>query len=82
MAVDGAFMERLDAAAVSYQVVLTKSDKVKPAALEERIAALGAELAQHVAAHPDIIVTSAHEGIGIPELRAALAALAAPSQFD
>ena len=82
MAVDRGFMGRLDAAAVSYQVVLTKSDKVKPAELQERIAALAAELAQHVAAHPDIIVTSAHAGAGIPELRAALAALAAPVQFD
>jgi GTP-binding protein len=62
--------------------VLTKCDKVKPDELEERIASLGATLAQHVAAHPDIIVTSAHEGIGIPELRAALATLAAPDQFD
>ena len=82
MAIDRAFMERLDAAAVSYQVVLTKCDKVKPGQLAERTTTLGAEVAQHVAAHPDIIVTSAHAGIGIPELRAALAALAAPSQFD
>jgi len=82
MAVDRGFMERLDAAAVSYQVVLTKCDKVKPTQLEERIAALAAELAEHVAAHPDLIVTSAHAGTGIPDLRAALAALAAPGQFD
>jgi len=82
MAVDRGFMERLDAAAVSYQVVLTKSDKAKAGELEERLAALGAELTQHAAAHPDIIVTSAHAGTGIPELRAALAALAAPGQFD
>jgi len=78
MAVDRAFMARLDAAAVSYQVVLTKSDKVKAGELAQRIAMLGAALAQHVAAHPEIIVTSAHAGIGVPELRAALAALAAP----
>ncbi len=78
MAIDLGFMERLDAAAVSYQVVLTKCDKVDPAELAQRIAALGGELAQHVAAHPDIIVTSARAGTGIPELRAALAALAAP----
>ncbi|HUL07820.1 MAG TPA: ribosome biogenesis GTP-binding protein YihA/YsxC [Candidatus Acidoferrum sp.] len=82
MAVDRGFMDRLDAAAVSYQVVLTKCDKVKPTQLEERIAALAAELAEHVAAHPDLIVTSAHAGTGIPDLRAALAALAAPGQFD
>jgi GTP-binding protein len=82
MAADRAFMERLDAAAVSYQVVLTKADKVKPADLEHRLATLGAELATHAAAHPDIITTSAHAGAGIPELRAAMAALAAPGQFD
>ena len=82
MAVDRGFMQRLDAAAVSYQVVLTKCDKVKPAQLEERITTLAAELAQHVAAHPDIFVTSAHAGTGIADLRAALAALAAPGQFD
>jgi GTP-binding protein len=82
MATDRGFMERLDAAAVSYQVVLTKADKVKPPELEQRIVTLGAELATHAAAHPDIITTSAHAGAGIPELRAALAALAAPAQFD
>ena len=82
MANDRAFMERLDAAAVSYQAVMTKADQVKPAELERRILALGAELAKHAAAHPEIIATSAHAGAGIPELRAALAALAAPRQFD
>jgi GTP-binding protein len=82
MANDCAFMERLDAAAVSYQAVMTKADEVKPAELERRILALGAELAKHAAAHPEIIATSAHAGAGIPELRAALAALAAPAQFD
>ena len=82
MAVDRGFMERLDAAAVSYQTVLTKSDKVESGELRERIAVLSAELGRHVAAHPDIIVTSAHAGTGIPDLRAALAALAAPGQFD
>jgi GTP-binding protein len=82
MATDRAFMERLDAAAVSYQVVLTKADKVKPPDLEHRLVTLGAELATHAAAHPDIITTSAHAGAGIAELRTALAALAAPAQFD
>jgi GTP-binding protein len=76
MAVDGSFMKRLDAAAVSYQVVLTKADKVPADALAARLAAVTAELAQHPAAHPEIIVTSAHAGDGIPALRAALAALA------
>ena len=82
MATDRSFMERLDAAAVSYQVVLTKADKAKPADLDDRIATLGTELAKHPAAHPEIITTSAHASTGIPALRAALAALAAPKQFD
>ncbi|MGE0118872.1 MAG: ribosome biogenesis GTP-binding protein YihA/YsxC [Dongiaceae bacterium] len=82
MAVDRGFMKRLDQAAVSYQVVLTKADKVKPPELARRLAGLGAELAQHTAAHPHVITTSAHSGAGIPELRAALATLAVPPRFD
>jgi len=80
--VDIAFMDKLDAAAVSYQVVLTKIDKLKPAELAERQLALAAELKTHVAAHPEIIVTSAHDGVGMADLRAALAALAAPGRFN
>jgi GTP-binding protein len=76
--VDRPLMTMLDEAAVSFQVVLTKSDKVKPGELKSRMAAITAELATHVAAHPVIHLTSAHGGAGIPELRAALAALAAP----
>jgi GTP-binding protein len=76
--VDRPLMTMLDEAAVSFQVVLTKSDKVKPGELKGRMAAITAELAKHVAAHPVIHLTSAHGGAGIPELRAALAALAAP----
>ena len=76
--VDRPLMTMLDEAAVSFQVILTKSDKVKPGELKTRLAAITAELAKHVAAHPVIHVTSAHGGAGIPELRAALAALAAP----
>jgi GTP-binding protein len=68
----------LDAAAVSYQVVLTKSDKARPGALEGHLEALRSELARHPAAHPEVSVTSARRGDGIPELRAALARLAAP----
>jgi GTP-binding protein len=77
--VDRDFMTQIDKAAVSYQIVLTKADELKPQELAERIAALATELKQHPAAHPEIIPTSAHEGTGIAELRAALAALA---QFD
>jgi GTP-binding protein len=71
---DRPLMTMLDETAVSFQVVLTKADKVK--ALDAVVARTAAELAKHVAAHPEILVTSAHEGTGIPELRAALAALA------
>jgi GTP-binding protein len=77
---DRPLMTLLDEAAVSYQVVLTKIDKVKPAELAERVAAIAKELAGHVAAHPAIHLTSAHDGIGIAALRGALSALAAPAQ--
>jgi GTP-binding protein len=78
MASDRDFMKLLDEAAVSYQVVLTKCDKLAPAALAERLHETAAELSQHPAAHPQIHATSAHAGFGIAELRAALARLAAP----
>jgi len=74
---DRPLLAMLDEAAVSCQVVLTKADKAG-AALAERLAATAAELGTHVAAHPIIPVTSAHDGRGIAELRAALAALAEP----
>ena len=74
---DRPLLAMLDEAAVSCQVVLTKADKAG-GALEERLAATAAELGAHVAAHPVIPVTSAHDGRGIAELRAALAALAEP----
>ena len=75
---DREVMKDLDEAAVSYQVVLTKADKVRPQALAATLDALARELATHVAAHPQILQTSAQTGGGIAELRAALAALAEP----
>ena len=65
----------LDKAAVSYQLVLTKADQVKPAELEQRVAATAAALAKHPAAFPDVLVTSSRTGAGMPELRAAMARL-------
>lgn len=73
---DREVMKALDTAAVIYQIVLTKCDKLKAAALKERIAGVLEELSKHPAAHPDIIATSARKGGGIPELRATLAELA------
>jgi GTP-binding protein len=75
---DRPMMELLDEAAVSYQAVLTKIDKVAPDALTASVAAVAAELATHRAAHPVIHLTSAHDGIGIAALRAGIATLAAP----
>jgi GTP-binding protein len=73
---DREIMTLMDEAAVSYQGVLTKADKPKAgdlAAIEEKVAA---ELAKRPAAYPQLIATSARAGSGLPELRAAIAALA------
>ena len=72
-AADEIVLKTLDQAAVSYQVVLTKADQVKPAELEARVAETAAALAKHPAAYPDIIATSARDDAGMPELRAAIA---------
>ena len=69
-------MALMDEAAVSYQVILTKSDKVKPGAAARRAAALRDELKAHAAAYPSVLLTSAVSGEGIAELRATLATLA------
>ena len=79
---DREIMAELDQAAVSYQAVLTKADKVKPEALAKMLAALDEELSKHPAAHPEIAVTSALKGTGIAELRASLSAFAAPAAAD
>ena len=68
-------MKLMDETAVSYQGVLTKTDKPKRSELEAVIAKVGQELNKHPAAYPQLLVTSAREGVGIPELRAAIAAL-------
>ena len=78
-ATDNQVMKLLDQAAVVYQVVLTKGDKVKKAPLQARREDVLKMLSKHTAAHPEIIVTSANKGHGIAELRAALTALAAPA---
>ncbi len=69
-------MKLMDESAVSYQAVLTKADKPKASELEAVIAKAEAELAKHPAAYPQVLVTSARTGSGIPELRAAVAAFA------
>ncbi|MEL6112316.1 MAG: ribosome biogenesis GTP-binding protein YihA/YsxC [Pseudomonadota bacterium] len=65
----------LDKSAVNYQIVLTKTDKVKPTDLEKTCAATRRAIAKRPAAHPDLMPTSSQTGAGLPELRMALAAL-------
>jgi GTP-binding protein len=65
----------IDKAAVSYQVVLTKADKLKPSELEAAKAAAAAAIAKRAAAHPEVIATSAESGGGVDVLRAEIAAL-------
>jgi GTP-binding protein len=75
---DQRIMDLLDRAAVSYMLVATKCDMVTPLALEARLAALTGAAASHPAAHPLVLATSTVSGLGIPRLRAELAAIAAP----
>ncbi|MEY4502740.1 MAG: ribosome biosis GTP-binding protein YsxC [Pseudomonadota bacterium] len=70
--VDIDVMDMLDAAAVSYRLVLTKADKIKATAVEEMKAQTSEAVRKRPAAHPDIIVTSSEKGMGMPELRAAV----------
>ena len=73
---DREIMTLMDEAAVSYQVVLTKSDKPKSPALAKIIEEVAGEVAKHPAANPQMIATSARTGAGIPELRAEVAEFA------
>ena len=70
--VDREVMRMLDDAAVSYHLVLTKGDKVKPSALGALYEATIVEAARHPAAHPSIFTTSSETGSGIAELRTAI----------
>src|SRR5882724_9027843 len=69
-------MRNLDAAAVSYQLVLTKVDHLRQGDIPRAIAAAEAVARKHGAAHPNVLPTSSETGFGIPELRAELASLA------
>src|SRR5437867_817416 len=69
---DREMMRMLDDAAVSYHLVLTKSDKVKPSALGAIYEGVASEAAKHPAAHPSIFTTSSETGSGIAELRTAI----------
>ncbi|MGE4219026.1 MAG: ribosome biogenesis GTP-binding protein YihA/YsxC [Alphaproteobacteria bacterium] len=73
---DRDLMKMLDTAAVVYQIVLTKADKVPAAERGALVQGLQRDLLKHPAAMQQVLATSARTGEGIPELRAALAALA------
>ena len=62
----------LDDAAVSYHLVLTKADKVKPTDLDKTLAKIRDEAAKHPACHPTILPTSSETGAGIAEVRTAM----------
>ncbi|MGI4731355.1 MAG: ribosome biogenesis GTP-binding protein YihA/YsxC [Janthinobacterium lividum] len=70
--VDHEIMAMLDKAAVSYRLVLTKVDKIKPSELATVADATAAEARKRPAAHPEVLSTSSDTGLGIAELRAAV----------
>ncbi|MBV8682344.1 MAG: YihA family ribosome biogenesis GTP-binding protein [Caulobacteraceae bacterium] len=75
-ATDAEALDALDQAAVSYQIVLTKTDKLKPAEALAMIEATAAKVARRPAAFPRVVATSAETGSGIADLRAEVAAAA------
>jgi GTP-binding protein len=72
--VDAEAMEAFDSAAVSYQIVLTKADKLKPREVDAQLAATAEKVRRRPAAFPRVLATSAEKGAGIAELRAEIAA--------
>jgi GTP-binding protein len=74
---DHATMKTLDAAAVSYALVLTKRDEVKQADQAMRVETTLEALAKHPAAYPEAIFTSSRTGEGVPDLRAHIVRLMA-----
>jgi GTP-binding protein len=75
--VDMPVLDGLDEAAISYQIVLTKSDLLSAQALVTRVSEIKSTLLEHPAAFPQLVAASARSGAGIPELRGAIARLLA-----
>jgi GTP-binding protein len=75
--IDEGVLKVLSSAAVSHQVVLTKAEAVKPSELSERLADTEKALKKFAATFPSVIATSAHDGAGLTDLRAAVARLMA-----
>lgn len=74
-AVDEEIMTLLDQSAVTFQVVMTKADKVKPAEQEKNLTQVRTALAKHPAAYPEIVVTSSEKSDGLETLRSIIAGL-------
>ena len=74
-AVDEEIMSLLDSAAVTFQVVMTKIDKLKGDALQTALDKTRAALSKHPAAFPELVLTSSEKGDGIPTLRAIIAGI-------
>ena len=74
---DTSVLDGLDTAAVSYQIVLTKADELKAGGIEARVAETEAAIRRRAAAFPVVQPTSSRTGLGIPELRAAVARIVA-----
>jgi len=72
--VDTEALDALDLAAVSYQIVLTKADKIKPHEAEKLVAATLKAIAKRPAAFPRVLATSAEKGTAMPDLRAEIMA--------
>ena len=75
--IDGEVMDLLDKAAVSYQLVLTKTDKIKPPAVTKLLAETIEKIRKRPAAFPAVIATSSEKGAGLDDLRAAILTAAA-----
>ena len=73
---DAEVMGLLDKAAVSYQIVLTKIDKIKAPAVPKLVEATAAAIAKRPAAFPRILSTSSEKGVGLDDLKAEIQSLA------
>ena len=75
-AVDEEIMTLLDKSAVTFQAVLTKADKIKPAQYDALLEQVRAKLSKHPAAYPELVITSSEKGDGISTLRSIIAGIA------
>ena len=73
--VDEEILSLLDSAAVTFQCVLTKADKIKTHEQEALLQQVRGALSKHPAAYPELILTSSEKGMGVETLRATIAGL-------